>query len=222
MASLKDRIIQVLVSRQLIKKDQLDEALAQQAAHGGSAQKILVERGLVKEEDLLAAVSQGLGIPLINLGRLKLDPNLRGLISRDMAKQYEIAKIDEAREASLIQVLDRAVEPERKSKPKRTLITILTAIVAGFLAVIWAFIREAGQRARQNPEQASRLEALRRYVAQRGQPLTAGPGERLARVGELTEFYRERHPLPRPSDTELKRAFRGVRRLHERLKHLAA
>jgi hypothetical protein len=81
-----------------------------------------------------------------------------------LAKQYEIARIDEARDASLIQVLDKAVEPERKSKPKRALIVILTALVAGFLAVIWAFIREAGQKARQNPEQASRLEALRRYV----------------------------------------------------------
>jgi uncharacterized protein involved in exopolysaccharide biosynthesis len=81
-----------------------------------------------------------------------------------LAKQYEIARIDEARDASLIQVLDKAVEPERKSKPKRALIVILTALVAGFLAVIWAFIREAGQRARQNPEQASRLDLLRRYV----------------------------------------------------------
>jgi uncharacterized protein involved in exopolysaccharide biosynthesis len=81
-----------------------------------------------------------------------------------LAKQYEIARIDEARDASLIQVLDKAVEPERKSKPKRALIVILTALVVGFLAVIWAFIREAGQRARQNPAQASRLDLLRRYV----------------------------------------------------------
>jgi tyrosine-protein kinase Etk/Wzc len=81
-----------------------------------------------------------------------------------LAKQHEIAKIDEARDASIVQVLDPAVEPERKSKPMRSLIVVLTALVAGFLAVVWAFIREAGQRARQNPEQASRLEALRRYV----------------------------------------------------------
>jgi uncharacterized protein involved in exopolysaccharide biosynthesis len=81
-----------------------------------------------------------------------------------LAKQYEIARIDEARDASLIQVLDQAVEPERKSKPKRALITILTALVAGFLAVIWAFIKEAGEKARQNPEQAPRLQALRGYL----------------------------------------------------------
>ncbi len=81
-----------------------------------------------------------------------------------LAKQYEIAKIDEARDASLIQVLDKAVEPERKSKPKRALIVILTAFLAGFLAIIWAFIKEAGERTRQDPEQAPRLESLRNYM----------------------------------------------------------
>ena len=72
-----------------------------------------------------------------------------------LAKQYEIARIDEAKDATVIQVLDHAVEPEKKSKPKRALITILTALVAGFLALIWAFIREAGQRARQDPNNPS-------------------------------------------------------------------
>ena len=81
-----------------------------------------------------------------------------------LAKQYEIARIDEARDASLIQVLDKAVEPERKSKPTRRLIVILTALVAGFLAVIWVFIKEAGDRARQDPERAPRLDTLRGYL----------------------------------------------------------
>lgn len=81
-----------------------------------------------------------------------------------LARQYEIAKIDEAKDASLIQVLDKAIEPERKSRPKRTLIVILTSLVAGFLAVLWAFFREAGERARQDPASASRLETLRAYL----------------------------------------------------------
>jgi tyrosine-protein kinase Etk/Wzc len=81
-----------------------------------------------------------------------------------LAKQFEIAKIDEARDASIVQVLDPAVESERKSKPRRALITIMTALVAGFLAVIWVFIKEAGDRARQDPQQAKRLNLLRRYI----------------------------------------------------------
>jgi len=93
MASLKERIINVLLSRQLVKKDQLDEALVLQQAHGGSLPKILVDRGMVKEEDLLAAISQGLGMPAINLSRLKLDPALKGLVSREMATQYELVPV---------------------------------------------------------------------------------------------------------------------------------
>jgi len=100
---------------------------------------------------------------LDNIGRLR-DVKYYEFLYELLAKQYELAKIDEAKDATVIQVMDKAIEPDRKSKPKRILIVILTALVVGFLAVIWAFIKEAGERARQNPEQASRLEALRGYM----------------------------------------------------------
>jgi uncharacterized protein involved in exopolysaccharide biosynthesis len=78
-----------------------------------------------------------------------------------LAKQFEVAKLDEAKDFPLIQVLDKAIPPERKSKPKRSLIIILAALVAFFIAVIWAFISEAMQRAKEQPEQAERMLALR-------------------------------------------------------------
>jgi len=111
------------------------------------------------ESKLPATNSAGLE----NLRRFR-DMKFLERLTELLTQQFEAAKIDEAKSATLVQVLDKAVEPERKSEPKRALITILTALVAGFLAVIWAFIREAGQRARQNPEQAYRLETLRGYL----------------------------------------------------------
>ncbi len=81
-----------------------------------------------------------------------------------LAKQYELAKLDEAKDSAIIQVLDKAIEPDFRSKPKRTFIVVLTALVAGVFAVFWAFIWEAGRKARQNPQQAERLHLLRRYV----------------------------------------------------------
>ena len=78
-----------------------------------------------------------------------------------LARQFEMAKLDEAKDSPLIQVLDKAVAPERKSKPKRSLIVILSALVAFFLAMIWAFIREGLSRARQQPEQDERMCQLR-------------------------------------------------------------
>src|SRR3989338_2336057 len=93
MASLKDRLIDVLRARALVSQGKLDEVLEELRAHGGSLQQLLVARKLVSEGDLLAAMSQGLGIPPISLTRMKPDPNLKGLISRELATQYELIPI---------------------------------------------------------------------------------------------------------------------------------
>lgn len=84
-----------------------------------------------------------------------------------LAKQFEAAKIDEANEAAVTQVVDKAVAPDQKSKPKRALIIIGFSGIAGFASLLLAFFLEAGLRASQNPEQAPRLAALRRYLSLR-------------------------------------------------------
>src|SRR6267142_1976303 len=60
-----------------------------------------------------------------------------------LARQYEAARIDEARDASIIQPLDQAVPPEKKSRPKRALI-VLTAVLLAFLLAVVAVYIEAG------------------------------------------------------------------------------
>lgn len=83
--------------------------------------------------------------------------------------------------------------------------------------------RLAQEVARQESRTKSELirEALRLYVAQRGQPLVLGAGERLARVGELADVYRQRHGQRPLTEDELRREFRPIRQFHERLKRLA-
>jgi tyrosine-protein kinase Etk/Wzc len=81
-----------------------------------------------------------------------------------LAKQYEVARLDEAKEPSLIQVLDPAVEPERKSKPKRALIVLFSTVLAGFAAIAWAFFSEAKQRAMSVPGEAARWNELKSYL----------------------------------------------------------
>ena len=58
-----------------------------------------------------------------------------------LAKQYEAARIDEAKEAPVIQVVDSAVPPERRSWPKRTLLILLGTFFSGILACLIAFGR---------------------------------------------------------------------------------
>lgn len=81
-----------------------------------------------------------------------------------LARQFEAAKLDEARNASLIQVLDKAVPPDLKSKPRRALIVLLAALTAGFVAVILAFMRETRERTLQDPEQAERYRLLGQHL----------------------------------------------------------
>lgn len=84
-----------------------------------------------------------------------------------LARQFEMAKIDEAKDSAIIQVVDRAVPPDRKSKPKRALIVILSTIVAIVVAILWAFLKEARARAEQVPLEAERLRQLRSYLGAR-------------------------------------------------------
>ncbi len=100
---------------------------------------------------------------LDNLGRLR-DVKYYEFLYELLAKQFELAKIDEAKDATVVQVMDKAIEPDRKSRPKRAQIVLLTAFLSLFVSIIWAFVREATLRAQANPDQASRLESLRGYL----------------------------------------------------------
>ncbi len=81
-----------------------------------------------------------------------------------LSKQFEIAKIDEAKDSALIQVVDKALVPEQKSKPKRSLIVILATMMAFFIGVLLAFFKEASARASLDPASAERMSLLRRYL----------------------------------------------------------
>jgi tyrosine-protein kinase Etk/Wzc len=81
-----------------------------------------------------------------------------------LTKQYELAKIDEANDAILIQLVDKALPPDEKSGPKRTIIVLASALTATILAVLLAFAAEAMERARNDPESAGRLGALRQHL----------------------------------------------------------
>jgi uncharacterized protein involved in exopolysaccharide biosynthesis len=85
-----------------------------------------------------------------------------------LAKQYEAARLDEAREGAVIHVLDPAVEPERKYKPKRLLIVLMAGLFGVFAAVFAAFGLEARERALESPEEALLWQRLSSYL--RGKP----------------------------------------------------
>jgi len=78
------------------------------------------------------------------------------------AKQFELAKVDESREGAVIQVLDVAQPPERKAKPKKALIAIVTTFATGFALLLFVFIRSALQNASKDEDEKVKLQALQK------------------------------------------------------------
>jgi len=81
-----------------------------------------------------------------------------------LIKQYDAARLDEAKDAAIIQVVEPAIAPDRKSSPKRALIVVcftVAGVLAGCLLVpllCWK------QYAQSDPRTASQLSALRHAV----------------------------------------------------------
>jgi len=63
-----------------------------------------------------------------------------------LAKQFEAARLDEAKDSSVIQVLDPAIDPEKKFKPLRALIVVISSVFAFFAAIVYVLIAEFRRR----------------------------------------------------------------------------
>jgi tyrosine-protein kinase Etk/Wzc len=81
-----------------------------------------------------------------------------------LAKQFEAAKIDEARDTFLVQQIDKASVPEKKSWPLRGLIVIGSTLLFSLLAVLLAFYIERLERAREDPQFSSQLQLFKFYL----------------------------------------------------------
>lgn len=57
------------------------------------------------------------------------------------ARQFEVAKADESRDGALIQVVDPATPPERRSAPKRGRIVVMTTVSSFIALVAYVLIR---------------------------------------------------------------------------------
>jgi len=93
MISLKERLTDILIKNKLITEEQLNEAIEVQKKKGGKLRDIIVELNFVKESDLISALSEGLDFPLIDLKRLKIDPEIVKIIPIEVSRHYQIVPI---------------------------------------------------------------------------------------------------------------------------------
>lgn len=81
-----------------------------------------------------------------------------------MAKEFEAAKMDEAKDAAMIQVLDAAIAPEYRSAPKRKLIILFAALAGLLLSCLAIAFEQMFQKSVASPEQMVRFELLKNYL----------------------------------------------------------
>ena len=78
-----------------------------------------------------------------------------------MARQYELARVDESREGALIQVVDVATPPEKRSKPRRLFFTAGAGGGALVLLLLSVYVRDNWRRAKSAPASMAALARLR-------------------------------------------------------------
>src|SRR3989338_2290263 len=93
MASLKERLTEILINNKLITQEQLKKALEAQKEKGGRLSDIIVDLKFIKENELISILSEGLGLPLIDLKRFKIDYEITKIIPLEIARHYQIIPI---------------------------------------------------------------------------------------------------------------------------------
>ena len=96
--------------------------------------------------------------------RLLRDVKYHEVIFELLARQFEMAKIDEAKDSAVVQVMDKAIEPDRKSKPARSLIVLAFALASFLAALLWSFAIEGLAKAADKGEKEGKIEDLKRYL----------------------------------------------------------
>jgi tyrosine-protein kinase Etk/Wzc len=123
-------------------------------------QKLQNDSGARQSGNVLQATGK---VPALALEyvRKQREVKYRELLFELIARQYESARLDESREAPLLQVVDRAVIPDKKSGPLRGLILFASCLLGAFFGVTWVILRGFIETLQRDPARAAKLEALR-------------------------------------------------------------
>ena len=145
---------------QLVKAQrELDGLRAQLAKLGGSEDSgsggLIVPKGQVPEAGL-------------EYVRKLRDVKYYETVFDILARQFELAKLDEAREGSLIQVVDPAIPPDKRSFPKRSLIALIAGLAGFLLSLFIVLFKMAIDRAKDDPETSQGMARLKRAFSFKG------------------------------------------------------
>lgn len=159
-AQITAKEVELQALRSVMTQDNPEYALAQQQLDALQSQ-------LNKVAGQGGAVGAGVGvskssIPAAGMAYLNSLRDVRyyETIVELLAKQYELAKLDEAREGT-VQISDLAIPPDKKSSPLRALIIPVFTVLAFILASGWCIFMNALVGLKQDPVQRERIATLR-------------------------------------------------------------
>lgn len=130
-AHIAAKEVQLAAMRSYATKENPLYVHTSQELEGLRAQLNQLVEGQGKGSDLIVPTGKVAERGLEYLRKLR-DVKYSETIFEILSKHYELAKIEEAKDSSMIHVLDAAVPPQQKSKPKRSLIVFL-GVLAGFV-----------------------------------------------------------------------------------------
>jgi tyrosine-protein kinase Etk/Wzc len=81
-----------------------------------------------------------------------------------LARQFEVAKLDEAKQGALIQVVDPATPPDKRSFPRRGFLVIVTTFGGLIVGLLVAVLQTGFKRLKDDPKARDRLELLKRAL----------------------------------------------------------
>jgi uncharacterized protein involved in exopolysaccharide biosynthesis len=113
--------------------------------------------------NVLTPTSQVPAASLEYLRRMR-DVRYQETLFEFMTRQYEMARVDEAREGQVIQVVDPALVPDRRSWPRRTLLTLLAFILGVMFSSFWVILQSAYAHKMEDPEAAGKIRQLRQML----------------------------------------------------------
>lgn len=93
MHSSQERLKELLLADNILDPKDFDQALEIHRKTNQGIGSVLVERGVISEEDLARVYSKGMNIPQVNLSRLSIDPLLLKMIPQDVAEKNNIMPV---------------------------------------------------------------------------------------------------------------------------------
>lgn len=102
------RLGEILVTNNLITREQLAKALEEQKMSGGQARlgSILIKQKLLNEQDLTSFLSKQYGVPTVSLSDFEIDPAVTKTIQPEVVQKYQIVPINRAGSTLIVAVTD--------------------------------------------------------------------------------------------------------------------